>query len=522
LNNLLLPGTNKHFRSELLILVPLVLSAYTHLWNVTGFPSIHIDEAHYLRRVMLVINGMGPQESASNGYPRTYDHPYFGQLFLGGILKLIGYPNFYYNGITLHSVEILHLIPRLVMGILAVLDTYLLYKITQIRYGRKVALMAAVLFAVMPTTWILRRVYLDTLLMPFLLSSFLFALYVGAAGKTVYLNNLNKKVLIFLSGLFLGLAIYTKIPSFTFIPLIGCIVYFNSKSLRSLTMWLVPVFLIPLLWPLYAVSIGQGDLWAHWVLWQTERNKPLELSLISFFQMDPVITVGGIAGITFVCLRKDFFPLGWVAPFLVFSYFIGWVQYFHMIVLFPAFCIAFALLINSIQMKLSMVRKILSNIMIISISIFGIVITTMLITLNINSANYGIYTSIAEHLPNDDNVTLIGSHWWEWDTYWMTKFVMHKDYEIIDPFFDRNFKVPVKTDKVLFIDDPIFNQSLSDRIKGQNIKEIRGLYNLSNTVYVIVDNMTKNMPANYPFNILRTMIENENHPQGTVKIRTNY
>ena len=71
-------------------------------------------------------------------------------------MKLIGYPNFYYNGITLHSVEILHLIPRLVMGILAVLDTYLLYKITQIRYDRKVALMAAVLFAVMPTTWILR------------------------------------------------------------------------------------------------------------------------------------------------------------------------------------------------------------------------------------------------------------------------------------------------------------------------------------------------------------------------------
>ena len=119
-------------------------------------------------------------------------------------------------------------------------------------------------------------------------------------------------MLIFLSGLFLGLAIYTKIPSFTFIPLIGCIVYFDSKSLRSLTMWLVPVFLVPLLWPLYAVSIGQGDLWTQWVLWQTERNKPLELSLISFFQMDPVITVGGIAGITFVCLRKDFsLSVGW-------------------------------------------------------------------------------------------------------------------------------------------------------------------------------------------------------------------
>jgi hypothetical protein len=523
LNKLLLPVTNKRIRSEFLILIPLVLTAYTHLWNVTGFPSVHIDESHYMRRAMLVINGMGPQESASNGYPRTYDHPYFGQLFLGGILKLIGYPDFYYDGISVHSIEILHLIPRLVIGILSVLDTYLLYKITEIRYNRKVALIAAVLFAVMPMTWILRRVLLDALLMPFLLSSILFALYAGTVGKTVSSNNINKKVLILLSGLFLGLAIYTKIPTITFIPLVGSIIYFNSKSIRRLMIWLTPVFLVPLLWPLYAVSIGQGDLWAHWVLWQTERNKPLELSLISFFQIDPVIAIGGIAGTILACLRKDFFPLVWVAPFLVFSYLIGWVQYFHLIVLFPGFCIAFAVLINSIQIKLiSLGKKMLSNIMIISIFAFGIVITTTLITLNVNSANYGIHASIAEHLPNDDNVTMIGSHWWDWNTYWLTKFVMHKDHEIIDPFFDRNFNDAIKTDKVLFIDDPIFSEALSNKIRGVDINEIRRQYNLSNPVSVIVDNMTRNMSANYPFNILRTMIENENHPQGTVRIRTNY
>ena len=61
----------------------------------------------------------------------------------------------------------------------------------------------------------------------------------------------------------------------------------------------------------------------------------------------------------------------------------------------------------------------------------------------------------------------------------------------IDPFFDRNFKVPVKTDKVLFIDDPIFSDPFSGKIRGANIKEIRELYNLSNPVSVIVDNMTK-------------------------------
>ena len=207
------------------------------------------------------------------------------------------------------------------MGILAVLDTYLLYKITEVRYNRKVAFITAVLFAVMPMTWILRRVYLDTLLMPFLLSSILFALCARTIGKSESSSNINKNVLVLLSGLFLGLAIYTKIPAFTFIPLVGCIVYFNSKSITRLITWLVPVFLIPLLWPLYAVSIGQGDLWMHRVLWQTERNKPLELSLISFFQIDAVIAVEGIAGIIVACLRRDFLPLVWVAPFLMFSFF---------------------------------------------------------------------------------------------------------------------------------------------------------------------------------------------------------
>ena len=62
----------KHAKYIVILLVPLALSAYTHLWNPLGFPSIHIDESHYMRRAMLVIQGMGPQESAASGYPRTY------------------------------------------------------------------------------------------------------------------------------------------------------------------------------------------------------------------------------------------------------------------------------------------------------------------------------------------------------------------------------------------------------------------------------------------------------------------
>ena len=164
------------FRSILFLSIPLILSAFTHLWNPLGFPSVHIDEAHYMRRAMLVLDGSGPQESANSGYPRTYDHPYFGQLFLAGLLGAVGYPNSLHPTPDVQSIEMLHLVPRVIMGILAVVDTFLIYKISERRYNKNVALIASVLFAVMPMTWILRRIYLDTLLMPLLLSSILFAI----------------------------------------------------------------------------------------------------------------------------------------------------------------------------------------------------------------------------------------------------------------------------------------------------------------------------------------------------------
>ena len=51
----------------------------------------------------------------------------------------------------IYSIEILHLVPRLLMGILAVVDTFLIYKIAERRYNnRNIAFIAAVLFAVMP------------------------------------------------------------------------------------------------------------------------------------------------------------------------------------------------------------------------------------------------------------------------------------------------------------------------------------------------------------------------------------
>ncbi|MGH9927302.1 MAG: ArnT family glycosyltransferase, partial [Nitrososphaeraceae archaeon] len=154
----------------LLIVIPLALSAFTHLWNPTGFPIVYIDESHYLRRALQVIDGQGPQESPEV-YDHPYDHPYFGQIYLASLLALVGYPDYLNNSEeeNMNTIQALYMIPRLIMGILAVIDTFFIYKIGEIRYGRNVGFIAAVLFAVMPLTWMFRMVLLDSLLMTFLL-----------------------------------------------------------------------------------------------------------------------------------------------------------------------------------------------------------------------------------------------------------------------------------------------------------------------------------------------------------------
>ena len=235
----------------------------------------------------------------------------------------------------------LYLAPRVLMGILAVIDTFLIYKISECRYNRKVALIASVLFAVMPLTWMLRRIYLDSILTPFLLSSVLFALYYNNNPKTTYSPRKNI-VSLLLSGAFLGLAIFTKIPALAITPLAVFLIYHggHGKNLKLLGLWLVPVVLIPSIWLAYSVSVGQFDLWLKDVLWQAHRHRTLVESITALFQIDPVLLILGLGGVIFAAIRRDLFPVLWAGSFVIFFAAIGWVQYFHWIPVIPAFCIA--------------------------------------------------------------------------------------------------------------------------------------------------------------------------------------
>ena len=381
----------------LIILIPIVLSSFTHLWNPTGFPTIYIDEDHYMRRALQIMEGQGPQESSAI-YDHPYDHPYFGQIFLASILKISNY-NYQLDQVieTPESIQQLYTTPRILMGILAVIDTVLVYKIGEVWLGRKVGLVAAMLFAIMPLTWMLKMVLLDTILLPFVLTSILLAIYSGRAYQNKTYRGSLAIIWIILSGITLGLAIFTKIPIITFIPLVGYLIYRNNKNLKKLGIWLIPVIVIPLIWPAYIMYIGELENGIDGILYQVERGERNFDDTITFiFLADPVLIILGICGgITLTLVKRDITFMLWTLPYFLFIYFIGGiVKYFHFIELLPIMAIAAGFIIVTASNRISLKNKMLHGrtisqtitliAIVAGIGLFGLISTIMLISANTN------------------------------------------------------------------------------------------------------------------------------------------
>ncbi|MDF3032540.1 MAG: hypothetical protein K0R91_374 [Nitrososphaeraceae archaeon] len=501
--------------SVILLVIPIVLSAFVHVWNPVGFPGIHGDEGHYIRRGIHTSDGLGPQEPTSN-----YDHPYFGWLSLAVIFSIIGYPDsLNAEAGDTDSIERVWAAPRLIVGLLAVVDTFLIYKITERKYNNKVAFIAAVLFAVMPLSWMLRRVLLESILMPLILSSVLFALNIKPIRNGfVYRENPVQQQLLhrkqqqphllsaLLSGIFLGLAIFTKIPAITFVPLVGYLVYSNSKrSFKSLVVFIVPVLLIPLLWPTYSIIANEYDKWLDGIEFQTTRaSKPLLDSIISIFYTDPVITILGIGGTIFaVVLKKDIFNLLWILPFLLFLYFIDYVSPFFLILLLAPFCIAAAAMIEDLIKRFVQKRKRLARIVplvvLVVIGSFGLASTTPLILQNDNSDYFQVISAVSQQLPglanagdntgsfggntDDDKMTIIGSP----SYYWILQYVFDKpDYNYKTQFnlISKNTveNIVEQSEKVILIADRnivdiVNNETAPDSPKAeQRAGRLRQIY----------------------------------------------
>lgn len=492
-----------------LVLIPLALSAYTHLWNPVGFPNLFYDEGVYMRRAMHVMEGLGPQEAY------YYDHPFFGQFFLGGMLTIIGYPESLNPSPDLHSIESLYQVPRILMGILAVIDTFLIYKISERMYNRNVALFASILFAVMPVTWFTRMILLDSLLLPFLLLSILLAVYTTKSKSEKNNNNNNSNILIVLSGVLLGIAIFTKIPAFTIIPLVAFLIYRNNKrSLKALGIWFVPVILIPLLWPAQSILAGEFNSWTNDVLWQLNReNGGLPWIVFLLAIIDPFIFVAGFGGLAYSFIRRDYFILLWSLPFIAFLAGMGYTNFFYWIPIFPALCIGAAkLLFDIIEKSKKITQKALTVAILSSVIVFGVISTTLLIVTDVTSAQIESAAYVARYLDGrgdgaTGNPTVISNPVYSW----IFKYVFDKDHIFSDYRDMLYFPVDTAESRVLLIDDPRFKLDIGN----EDNELLHELYSNTSTIATFKGEVTNFDLGLYPYT---SMIENYEGSEVAIRI----
>ncbi|MDQ2686120.1 MAG: glycosyltransferase family 39 protein, partial [Thermoproteota archaeon] len=488
-----------------------------------------------MRRALQVMEGQGPQESSAI-YDHPYDHPYFGQIFLAAMLKISDYKYQFGNTTeTPESIQQLYTAPRILMGILAVIDTVLVYKIGEIWIGRRIGFVSSILFGVMPLTWMLKMVLLDTILLPFLLSSILLALYLS---KLYKINN-NKDSLailcILISGITLGLAIFTKIPIITFIPLVGYLIYKNTKSLKKLGVWLIPVFAIPLIWPAYIIYIGDLENGINGILYQVERGERNFVDTVTFILLaDPALIILGLCGgIALSIIKRNFVFILWTMPYFLFIYFIGGiVKYFHFIELMPIMAIAAGFIIVTASNKISLKGKKLSGtkisqdlipiIMVAAISIFGLTSTLMLINTNTNEGFFELSAFISNYVTSNtdlnESTILMGQHWVR-SFSWIPMYVHDKVNFVKDVFPERYLKEPLNTDNnILMIVDSQLKRDIFDySVQGKHLDEIRKIYHESDRAGLFVDSSSSNYDTNqYPFTNMK-----ESRGLGLIEVRAN-
>lgn len=455
--------------------LPLIVSAFTFFWNIANYPSgPSNDEGIYIRRAMHTLSGFGPQESL------LYDHPYFSQIFMAGVFSLINYPHILNPTVdSVESIKMIFFVPRMIMAIIALVDTALVYMISKYWYNnRTIAITASTLFAVMPFTEPIRRVLLESIQLPFFLLSVLFAICATKKIRTTNSNGSidNRQILfILLSGIFLGLAIFTKIPIFTMIPLIVFIIYKNNKIKRILILWVVPVIAIPLFWPAYALYKNQLNLWFNGIYFQTHRGVQTFVEIIKYhFQHDPLLVSLGLIGIAFSAIKKDLFILIWAVPFIVFLYSVGFVSYWHIVPLIPLFCIAVARLVHDLSqlVRKKNTQKILPFMLLLVISSYSLYTYTDVIMASDNSTHFRVVSFIVKYLyedahtetKNKDKIILISSPFYSW----VPKYVFNlNNYQAVD-YLDNVF---VKSEKVLMVLDSQWEHRAKSNMLGAKMIE---------------------------------------------------
>ena len=362
------------------------------------------------------------------------------------------------------------------------------------------------------------------------------------------------------------------------IPFVGYLVFSTDKSnnikhiknLKTVGLWLIPVILIPTIWPIYSISVGEFSDWRSDVQWQEGRSGEGIRSLIGIYDMDPVLVVLGLLGLFFAAAKRDYFVFLWIISFLVYTWFSGWAIKFHYISLLPALCISSAVLIGKLSevriMKskkeslpaisdyfdlserknltnraglntggtkkdsfCSTIRTYLSSttlavILVSGIVIFGLVVTSALVTSDLNSTYYEVIAFMTQLLPSekdteDKKVTVV-FHRNVRDLLWIPKYVFDKDYGYrMNDAKIASWEVPIETERVTLLKERWLMRDLDSESTASGIIAIKELYKNTEPKKTFEEKRSYNnfLPRPYDSNIA------ENRGLGrTSEVRANY
>jgi hypothetical protein len=213
------------------------------------------------------------------------------------------------------------------------------------------------------------------------------------------------------AGILLGLAIFTKAPLIAMIPLLTFYVYKFNRKISHVGLFLTPVIIISLVWPLDAVAKGEYQQWVIGLSSQIERQYgSIVYSMYDIFLIDPVILTLGLLGIALAIVKRDSFLLLGILPFIAFfTFFISYVNWFYFIPIFGFLCIAAGVLLERI--KRHIIRYNATTVLIPSVVIvFGIFSTFALISTNISSFQFEAMSYISTILIKENTILENKSH----------------------------------------------------------------------------------------------------------------
>jgi hypothetical protein len=303
------------------------------------------------------------------------------------------------------------------------------------------------------------------------------------------------------------------------IPLVGFLIYRNNKrSLKTLGAWFIPVILIPLVWPAQSIVAGAFNSWTNDVLWQINReNAGLPWIVFLLAITDPFIFVVGFSGLAYSFIRRDYLILLWTLPFIAFLAAMGYANFFYWIPVLPALCIAAGkLMFDIIHKNKKISQRVLRVAIFLSIIIFGVTSSTLLIVTDVTSAQFQSAAYVASYLEEGrgsesagKNPTVVISN----PIYsWILKYVFDEDHVLSDYRDLLYFPVDTAKNKVLLLDDPRFVLDIGN----EDSHLLQELYSNTSTIATFKGKVTNFDLGLYPYT---SMVEN--YEGSEVKIRVN-